>query len=111
MKLISNLGAIDGLLRVQDTYGLKSLDIARGHFGSMEMRNQTRTLPKLTSQNCFEIGYQAYRKGFLVGISSKQILLTKMLLTKTDLNLEKPKRFLSRLLVDELGVEPCPSWR
>ena len=60
-----NLGAIDGLLRVQDTYGLKSLDIARGHFGSMEMRNQTRTLPKLTSQNCFEIGYQAYRKGFV----------------------------------------------
>lgn len=53
-------GAIDGLLRVQDTYGLKSLDIARGHFGSLETRNQTWTLPKLTSQNCFEIGYQAY---------------------------------------------------
>ena len=65
MKIILNLGAIDGLLRVQDTYGLKSLDIARGHFGSMEtkQRNQTWTLPKLTSQNCFEIGYQAYRKG------------------------------------------------
>ena len=65
MKLTLNLGAIDGLLRVQDTYGLKSLDIARGHFGSMEPKktNQTWTLPKLTSQNCFEIGYQAYRNG------------------------------------------------
>ena len=68
MKIILNLGAIDGLLRVQDTYGLKSLDIARGHFGSMEtkQRNQTWTLPKLTSQNCFEIGYQAYRKGSIL---------------------------------------------
>ena len=65
MKLILNLGAIDGLLRVQDTYGRKSLDIARGHFGSMETKktNQTWTLPKLTSLNCFEIGYQAYRNG------------------------------------------------
>ena len=65
IKVILTLGAIDGLLRVQDTYGLKSLDIASGHFGSMEPKdkNQTWTLPKLTSQNCFEIGYQAYRKG------------------------------------------------
>ena len=68
--MVLSLGAIDGLLRVQDTYGLKSLDIARGHFGSMEMRNQTRTLPKLTSQNCFEIGYQAYRKGSVPAIKN-----------------------------------------
>ena len=75
MKLILNLGAIDGLLRVQDTYGLKSLDIARGHFGSMEPKdkNQTWTLPKLTSQNCFEIGYQAYRIGSYLALILRKV--------------------------------------
>ncbi|KAM3719703.1 Prolyl 4-hydroxylase subunit [Dirofilaria immitis] len=50
------LGAIIGLLRLQDTYQMDTKDIAEGKVLNSQMRKVT-----LTTGDCFEIGHTAYR--------------------------------------------------
>ena len=50
-------GAIDGLFRVQDTYKLKTEQLAGGRLGHYSHND---TVPELSSQECFEIGFHAY---------------------------------------------------
>ena len=50
-------GAIDGLFRVQDTYQLKTDELAGGRLGHYAKND---TVPSLSSQLCFEIGFHAY---------------------------------------------------
>ena len=50
-------GAIDGLFRVQDTYKLRTEQMAGGRLGHY---SHNETVPTLSSQECFEIGFHAY---------------------------------------------------